>query len=89
MSGLSSAAGMSGGFGVGSVSDGFLSDAGIASSSAGSATGVPFAGVLQEHDSADECSGPESVEGGHRIAEWIGRGDSRGDDRHAESRYGV
>ena len=47
MSGLSSAAGMSGGFGVGSVSDGLLSDAGIASSSAGSATGVPFAGVLQ------------------------------------------
>jgi flagellar hook-basal body complex protein FliE len=47
MSGLTSGAGMSSGLGVGSVSDGFLSDAGIASSSAGSAAGVPFAGVLQ------------------------------------------
>jgi len=47
MSGLSSASGVLGGFGVGSVTDGFLSDAGVAATSAGSTAGVPFAGMLQ------------------------------------------
>jgi flagellar hook-basal body complex protein FliE len=46
VSGLTGGSGVSGGVGVGSVSDGFL-DAGIAASSASSAVGVPFAGMLQ------------------------------------------
>ena len=47
MSGLIGGSGVAGGFGVEGVCDGFLSDAGIAGSSAGSAVGVPFAGMLQ------------------------------------------
>ena len=47
MSGLFGGSGVLGGFGVGSVNNGFLSDAGIAGSSAAAAAGVPFAGMLQ------------------------------------------
>ena len=47
MSGLTGGSGVSGGVGVRRVNDGFLSEAGTAASSAGSAVGVPFAGMLQ------------------------------------------
>ena len=47
MSGLIGGSGVAGGFGVAGANAGFLSDAGIASSSAGSVAGVPFAGMLQ------------------------------------------
>jgi flagellar hook-basal body complex protein FliE len=47
VSGLIGGSGLAGGFGVGSVSDGFLSDASIAGGSAGSGAGVPFAGMLR------------------------------------------
>ena len=47
MSVLAGVSGAWGGLGAGSVTDGFLSDAGVAATSAGSAAGVPFAGMLQ------------------------------------------
>jgi flagellar hook-basal body complex protein FliE len=47
MSGLTGGSGVFGGLGVGSVTAGFLSDAGVATTSAGSAAGVPFAGMFQ------------------------------------------
>ena len=46
MSVLAGVSGVWGGLGAGSVTDGFLSDAGVATS-AGSTVGVPFAGMLQ------------------------------------------
>jgi flagellar hook-basal body complex protein FliE len=45
MSVMSGVSGLLGG--LASVTDGFLSDAGVAVTSAGSAAGVPFAGMLQ------------------------------------------
>ena len=39
--------GLTGGLNVGAVNDGFLSDASVAFSGAGSVAGVPFAGMLQ------------------------------------------
>ena len=39
--------GLTGGLNVGAVNDGFLSDAGVAVSGAGSVAGVPFAGMFQ------------------------------------------
>src|SRR5258705_8868514 len=47
MSGLTGGSGVFGGLGVGSVTAGFLSDAGVAATSVGSAAGVPFAGMFQ------------------------------------------
>lgn len=47
MSGLIGGSAVAGGIGVTGVNDCFLSDAGIAGSSAGSAAGVPFAGMLR------------------------------------------
>jgi len=47
MSGLTGGSGVLGGLSVGAVKDGFLSDAGVAASGAGSVVGVPFAGMLQ------------------------------------------
>jgi flagellar hook-basal body complex protein FliE len=38
---------MPSGFNVGTVDDGFLSDAGVGATSTGGGSGVPFAGVLQ------------------------------------------
>jgi flagellar hook-basal body complex protein FliE len=47
VSGLTGGSGLLGGLGIGSATDGFLSDAGVVASGAGSAVGVPFAGMLQ------------------------------------------
>jgi flagellar hook-basal body complex protein FliE len=47
MSILTGVSGVLGGLGVGSATDGFLSGAGAAATGAGSAAGVPFAGMLQ------------------------------------------
>src|SRR5260370_42405080 len=47
MSGLTGGSGVLGGLGVGAINDGFLSDASVAASGAGSAVGGPFAGMLQ------------------------------------------
>src|SRR5260370_24334459 len=47
MSGLTGGSGVLGGLGVGSINDGFLSDAGVAASGVGSAVGVPFAGMFE------------------------------------------
>jgi flagellar hook-basal body complex protein FliE len=47
MSVLTGVSGVLGRLGTGSVTDGFLSDAGVAATSAGSAAGVPFAGMFQ------------------------------------------
>jgi flagellar hook-basal body complex protein FliE len=46
MTGLSSGAGLLSGLNAGTVSDGFLSDAGVVATGSG-ASGVPFAGMLQ------------------------------------------
>jgi flagellar hook-basal body complex protein FliE len=45
--GLSGVSAVLSGLSSGNVNDGFLSDAGVAASGAGSAVGVPFAGMLQ------------------------------------------
>ena len=47
MVGLTVGSGMSNGLGMGGLDDGFLSDAGVATSNTGGAGSVPFAGVLQ------------------------------------------
>ncbi len=47
MSGLAGGSIVSGGFNVGTANDGFLSDAGVGSASAGVSAGMPFAGMLQ------------------------------------------
>jgi flagellar hook-basal body complex protein FliE len=47
VTGLFGGAGVTGGLGVGAVDDGFLSDAGVAATTTGAGSGVPFAGVLQ------------------------------------------
>jgi flagellar hook-basal body complex protein FliE len=44
---LSSVSPLTGGFGMGGLDDGFLSDAGVASLNGGGVGSVPFAGVLQ------------------------------------------
>jgi flagellar hook-basal body complex protein FliE len=45
--GLSGVSAVLSGLNSGTVDDGFLSDAGVAASSTGGATGVPFAGMFQ------------------------------------------
>lgn len=54
------------GFSVGSLDDGFLSDAGVAATSTGGGSGVPFAGVLQtmvQQTSALDQKASETVTG--------------------------
>ena len=65
MSGLTGLT-MPSGFNVGAIDDGFLSDAGVAASSSGGGSGVPFAGVLQtmvQQTSALDTKASQAVTG--------------------------
>jgi flagellar hook-basal body complex protein FliE len=47
VTGLTGGSGVFSGLSAGSVTDGFLSDAGVGAAAAGASAGVPFAGMLQ------------------------------------------